>query len=136
MMTGAGGTLKCNYVIHTVGPDLRNKPDPNRCDREKYQITKCMKNILKLVKDPENGISSVCIPAISTGIFKFPRELCAILFAGTIKSFIDHNESEMKGKEIVMCNYDEKTTECFKKYFMHEMREVDSDIDSDETCVM
>ena len=42
----------------------------------------------------------------------------------------------MKGKEIVMCNYDEKTTECFKMYFMHEMREVDSDIDSDETCVM
>jgi O-acetyl-ADP-ribose deacetylase (regulator of RNase III) len=46
-----------------------------------------VRGIMQMVLDER--IESVAIPAISTGIFKFPVGLCIRLMAQTIKIFID-----------------------------------------------
>jgi O-acetyl-ADP-ribose deacetylase len=67
-----------------VGPRYQNKADNSR---EKEQLKSTVRSIMEIVKD--ENIASVSIPAISTGIFRFPLELCVRLMAQTIKIFID-----------------------------------------------
>jgi len=49
----------------------------------------------------------VAIPAISSGIYGFPKELCAQVFKRTIP--LD--------KDIRLCNLDEETCTIFKKVY-------------------
>ena len=66
---------------------------------------------MEIVK--KENIESVSIPAISTGIFGFPVGKAAVIIGNTVKSFIDSNSSEMKGKTIVFCNFDDSTVSLF-----------------------
>ena len=61
-----------NYVIHAVGPIWYNCSDKILLTK---QLESCVVNILEMAKII--GAESVSIPAISTGIFSFPKELCA-----------------------------------------------------------
>ena len=67
MVTNAGN-LYCNKVIHAVGPRYIEGALDHQ--HEEIQMKSTIKAILKLVVD--NDFKSVSIPAISTGIFKFP----------------------------------------------------------------
>jgi O-acetyl-ADP-ribose deacetylase len=84
MVTRAGGKLGCDWVIHVVGPRYQNKADNSR---EEEQLKSALRSIMEIVK--HENIASISIPAISTGIFKFPLGLCVKLMAQTIKIFID-----------------------------------------------
>jgi len=55
-----------------VGPVWRKAENKNLL---KKQLESCVVNILEMAKII--GAKSVSIPAISTGYFGFPRELCA-----------------------------------------------------------
>lgn len=63
-ITGAYN-LKCNKIIHTVGPVYR---DGNSGEAE--LLENCYKNVIKLAK--ENGIKSIGFPGISTGVYGYP----------------------------------------------------------------
>ena len=131
MITSAGGSLKCKDVIHTVGPNVKKK-NINRIDKEKELLRDCAKNIMRAVKD--NDYNSVSIPAISTGIFGFPRELCSVVLASAIKDMIDYEPDEYKNKKIIMCNYDSKTTDTFLAYFFKEFQgEVPSETEESDS---
>ena len=130
MITSAGGTLKCNDVIHTVGPNVSKKRNLIRIEKESSQLRECIKNIMKAVKD--NHYNSVSIPAISTGIFGFPRDICSIVLSSAIKDIIDYEPHEYKNKSIIMCNYDSKTTDTFLTYFFKEF-DAKETLDSDES---
>ena len=122
MITSAGGTLKCNDVIHTVGPNVSKAKNLIRIDKERSQLRECIKNIMQAVKD--NNYNSVSIPAISTGIFGFPRDICSIVLSSTRKDIIDYEPHEYKNKSIIMCNYDSKTTDTFLAYFFNEFTDI------------
>ena len=66
------GNLPAHYVIHAVGPIWHNDWDK---DLLKRQLESCIVNILEMSKIL--GTYTVSIPAISTGIYSFPKELCA-----------------------------------------------------------
>ena len=124
MMTSAGGSLKCSNVIHAVGPDARGK-NQMRMQTEKEQLRECVKNIIKIMKNKD--LSSVSIPAISTGIFGFPLDLCPFIMTEAIKFMIDADPDAYKNKKIIMCNFDSKTTNKFKSYFFKEFERMESE---------
>ncbi len=53
---------------------------------------------------------AISIPAISTGIFKFPLNKFALIFSKALIKFIDINEEKMKYRKIILWNFDDDTT--------------------------
>ncbi|MFV7234737.1 MULTISPECIES: O-acetyl-ADP-ribose deacetylase [Flavobacterium] len=92
------GKLPANYVIHTVGP-VWNGGNKN----EKEKLADCYKNSLKLAV--ENNCKSVAFPSISTGVYRFPKDVAAQIAVKTVSEFLSkHNEIE---KVIFVCFDDE-----------------------------
>ncbi len=74
------GRLKCQYVIHTVGPIWhggRNNED------------NLLKNAyLNSIKEAEKlGLKTISFPAISTGVYGFPKERAAIIVSEVLKEY-------------------------------------------------
>jgi O-acetyl-ADP-ribose deacetylase (regulator of RNase III) len=75
VITG-GYNLPNRYVIHTLGPVYgRDRP-------EEELLANCYRNSLALAE--EHGIGSVAFPAISTGVFGYPKEEAAEVTLRTI----------------------------------------------------
>ena len=62
------GNLPAKYVIHTVGP-VWNEGKKN----EDELLKNCYVNSLRLAV--ENNCKSIAFPNISTGIYKFPKDM-------------------------------------------------------------
>ncbi len=80
-MTGAG-TLKARHVIHAVGPRM-GEGDEDR------KLAKAIGTVLALAS--EKGLASISVPAISAGIFGFPKERCARTLVGGTAEFLRTN---------------------------------------------
>lgn len=102
-ITGAGD-LPCRYVIHAVGPVWRERGD------EPELLAGAVRSALLLAT--EHGLRSVSMPGISSGIFGFPKPLCAGVMLSTIKEFLTmYPESSVK--EVNLCNIDRHTADIF-----------------------
>jgi O-acetyl-ADP-ribose deacetylase len=62
------GKLPCKAVIHTVGPRMGE-------GNKDYKLRKAVRSSLKLAS--EKGFRTISMPAISSGIFGFPKDRCA-----------------------------------------------------------
>jgi len=100
------GKLKARYVIHAVGPVWRGGKE-----NEDSLLYNAVYN--SLLRAKELGLKSISIPAISTGIFGFPKERAAKIFEKAIRDFIEKENGSIK--LIRLCNIDEETTEIFIK---------------------
>ena len=97
------GNLKAKYVIHAVGP-VWGEGD------EDEKLKNAVLSALKIAE--EKGIKSVSLPAISSGIFGFPKERAAkIIF----KTAVDFLLKAKNLKEIHFCNIDGLTASLFEK---------------------
>lgn len=83
-----GYQLPAKHVIHTVGPVWHGG-----CHGERPLLEDCYRNSLQLAK--ENGLKSVAFPAISTGVYGYPKEQAAGIAVGTVKEFLKDNEMEV-----------------------------------------
>lgn len=99
------GNLTSKYVIHTVGP-VWNK---GGSDKEEL-LANCYTNSLKIAIS--NGVETIAFPNISTGIYKFPRELAAKIAIKTVKSFEDLNRL----KEIVFVCFDVENYKIYQEF--------------------
>lgn len=79
-------------------------------------LTKTIWNVLK--KAEECNIRSIAIPAISSGIFKFPLPLCADIIVSTIKDFNDNKNPILPPFEIHLVNNDEPTVKEMERAFI------------------
>ncbi|MCR4406288.1 MAG: macro domain-containing protein [Anaerolineae bacterium] len=102
-ITGAGN-LPCRYVIHAVGPVWRERGD------EPALLASAVRSALLLAA--EHGLRSVSMPGISSGIFGFPKPLCAEVMLSTVQEFLTmYPESSVK--EVNLCNIDRHTADIF-----------------------
>jgi O-acetyl-ADP-ribose deacetylase len=76
-----GGNLQARYVIHTVGPVWKGG------ERGEPQIlAAAYQNSLALAS--RLNLSSVAFPAISTGVYGYPRDKAARIAFDTIREFL------------------------------------------------
>lgn len=79
------GNLQAKYVIHTVGPIY------HQCGEHCADIlASCYTNALKIAV--ELGCRDMAFPAISTGIYGFPKEKAARIAYATVKDFLDERD--------------------------------------------
>ena len=104
----SGGNLKAKYVIHAVGPIWRGGKN-----REDELLFEAVYNSLK--KANELGASSIAMPAISTGIYGFPKERAARIFGKAIGRFIE-DFKDTKIKTIKICHIDGKNAKIFAEH--------------------
>lgn len=82
-ITGAGN-LKARFVIHTVGPVYRQSSEPAR------ELASCYRSSLELAL--QYDCKSIAFPAISTGVYGYPKEEAkeiALFVCGEFEAEID-----------------------------------------------
>lgn len=100
-----GGNLAAKHVIHAVGP-IRGD------DHEDEKLKDATLNSLKLAD--KNRLKSLAFPAISTGIFGFPKDRCATIMLSTSIAYL---EGPTGLERVVFCLYDKETLEIFEAAF-------------------
>jgi len=100
----SGGNLKARYVIHAVGPRY-GEGDEDR------KLASAVRSSLELAD--KRGLRSIAFPAISTGVFGFPKDRAARVILSTTLEYI--REGGTKLRRIIFCLYDPSTFEIFKQ---------------------
>jgi len=100
----SGGLLPAKYVIHAVGPVWGDGDEDNKLESA---VTGCLRvaNELKC--------SSIAFPAISTGIFGFPKDRAAEIIFSAIEKYFESNTSSLKVVKLVL--FDQATVDVFIK---------------------
>ncbi len=80
------GKLPCGHVIHTVGPVWFGGTHG-----EDTLLGNCYWNSLRCAV--ENGLKTLAFPAISTGVYHFPKAKAAVISARTVKDFLAHDKT-------------------------------------------
>ena len=78
--------LPCKYVLHTVGPIIKDKVSK----KDEELLSLCYKSCLNLVV--ENNIESVTFCCISTGEFRFPNDLAVDIALSSVNDFLKENK--------------------------------------------
>lgn len=93
-----GYNLHAKYVIHTVGPvwylGLQNEVE---------LLKNCYQNSLQLAVD--NKIKTIAFPNISTGVYRFPKDLAAKIAIRTVSYFL---KSTKKIKKVYFVCFDDE----------------------------
>ena len=113
-----GYNLPAEFVIHTVGPvwsgGKRN---------EQELLASCYRTSLQLAK--EHGIKTIAFPAISCGVYRFPKEEAAKIALREIKNFLEREKTPLLAKEgcpkggvvekIILACFDDEMYEIYKQ---------------------
>ena len=96
-----GFRLKARHIIHTVGPvwngGTKNEPE---------LLANCYRNSLILAQS--HRLTSLAFPAISTGIYRFPKELAVEIAVREVKAHSVNIE------RVVFCCFDTATADLYR----------------------
>ena len=106
VVTGAG-KLPAKVVIHAVGPRMGEGD-------EERKLAGAVRQALYLATD--RHLLSLSMPAISSGIFGFPKDRCADILLQTTVDFLRSNEKTFL-RTIRFCNFDKPTCSIFLERF-------------------
>src|SRR6266545_3058200 len=98
----SGGRLPAKYVIHAVGPVWGDGDE----DKKLYEAVTGSLRVADQLK-----CSSIAMPAISTGIFGFPKDRAAEIIFTAIEDYFENNRSEIKVVKLVL--FDQATVDAF-----------------------
>ncbi len=101
-MTG-GYRLPARYVIHTVGPVWRGGNH-----HEAELLADCYRNCLRIAA--EKHLKSIAFPAISTGIYGFPKREAA---ETAVRTILACQESLDPDFEVILTAFDEETRQLY-----------------------
>jgi O-acetyl-ADP-ribose deacetylase len=95
-----GYRLKARFVIHTVGPVWRGGNDG-----EPELLASCYSRCLTLAE--QHGLKSIAFPAISTGIFGYPKEPATETAVRVVRAqaYLDH---------VIFCCFDRATADLYR----------------------
>ncbi len=99
-----GGNLKARHVIHAVGPRMGE-------GNEDEKLKNATLNSLKIAD--ENKLTSITFPAISTGIFGFPKDRCAEIMLRTVINYLREGKSGLK--RVVFCLHGASSYQIFSE---------------------
>ncbi len=100
----SGGLLPAKYVIHAVGPVWGD-------GNEDAKLTSAIQG--SLARADELHCSSISLPALSTGIFGFPKDRAARVILPTVETYFADHQSEIKLVRVVL--FDQATVDAFLK---------------------
>lgn len=100
-----GGGKLAARVIHAIGP-VWGSGD------EVAKLSAAITAALELAE--QHDLASISFPAISSGVFGFPKELCAKTFFDTIENWLDEH-AKRSLQTIRFCNFDEATARVFER---------------------
>ena len=98
----AGYRLRARWVIHTVGPVWRGG-DHGEADL----LASCYRRSLAVAD--ELGATSIAFPAISTGIYGFPRPLAAAIAVDTLRA------TPTSVARALLVAFDDETAELYRR---------------------
>jgi O-acetyl-ADP-ribose deacetylase (regulator of RNase III) len=98
-----GYRLPAGYVIHTVGPIWHGG---NRGEAE--LLASCYQKCFELAA--ENKISSIAFPAISTGVYRFPKKDAATIAVREARSALKY-QPELR---ILLVYFNEETKKAYE----------------------
>ena len=98
-----GYRLPARFVIHAVGPVWRGGNDG-----EAELLESAYETSFRLARE-ESSIRTIAFPAISTGVYGFPKAPAAEIALGVMLA----HESEFE--RIVACLFDEQSAELYRK---------------------
>jgi O-acetyl-ADP-ribose deacetylase len=101
-----GGLLPARYVIHTVGP-----VKGVHGDQDAVLLAACYTNSLTIAV--RHALRTVAIPAISTGIYGYPREEAAVVASRAIAQFL---ERDVWLREVRLVFFNEHDAQVFVAY--------------------
>ena len=99
-----GGKLKARYVIHAVGPRWGEGNEDNK-------LRSAVRSALELAT--QYKLKKISLPAISTGIFGFPKDRGAKIIFETVRNYLENEETSLE--EVRFCNIDQETSRLFEK---------------------
>ncbi|HEY60138.1 MAG TPA: macro domain-containing protein [Anaerolineae bacterium] len=111
----SAGNLPCKYVIHAVGPVWGE-------GKEDEKLRAAIQGSLELAEDL--GLTSIAFPAISTGIFGFPKKLAAEIFMDTISTYFERKLSSPLAI-VRLTLYDNQTMKIFLRAFKKKIGKLD-----------
>ena len=112
VVTGAG-KLPCKVVIHTVGPQMGEGDEDNK-------LKMAMQGVLQLAD--QKGFKSISVPAISSGIYEFPKDRCAQILIGETVKFLQSRQASIELVEF--CIIDKETLAHFRNAFKKQKMEL------------
>jgi O-acetyl-ADP-ribose deacetylase (regulator of RNase III) len=100
----SGGLLPAKYVIHAVGPVWGDGDEDKK-------LSDAVTGSLRVAD--ELKCSSIALPAISTGIFGFPKDRAAGIIFSAIEKYFESNQSNLKVVKLTL--FDQATVDVFIK---------------------
>ena len=96
-----GYRLKARHVIHTVGPvwhgGTANEPD---------LLAGCYRNSLAVAR--QHGLKGIAFPAISTGVYGYPKQPAAEIAVREVQAHADTLE------RVIFCCFDKPTADLYR----------------------
>ncbi len=105
-----GYDLPARYVIHTVGPVWSGGGA-----HEEELLDSCYKSCLALAK--EYHLQSIAFPAISTGIYGFPKKEAAQIAIRTILGEQDQFDEDF---EVILTAFDKETKQIYEEVLVEQ----------------
>ena len=106
-----GYNLPASYVIHTVGPvwsgGNRNEPD---------LLASCYRRCFELAV--EHRLKSLAFPAISTGVYGFPKVMAAAIAVFQIRQALSTNQNL---EQVLLVCFESATYSAYKQIFREEI---------------
>ena len=103
VVTG-GGNLKAKFVVHAVGPRMGE-------GNEDEKLRNATLNSLK--RATEKGMRSIAFPAVSTGIFGFPKDRCARIMLEAALAYLKSEQTSVE--EVIFCLWSAEDLAVFEK---------------------
>lgn len=102
-----GFRLKARHIIHTVGPVWQGGTGG-----EPALLASCYRNSLALAA--AHGLRSVAFPAISTGVYGYPKEDAARIAVGTVQDFVRTNVTLLE--QVVFCCFGAESANLHRRF--------------------
>jgi O-acetyl-ADP-ribose deacetylase (regulator of RNase III) len=103
----SGGKLRARHVIHAVGPRMGEGD-------EDAKLRNAINSVLTLAADKR--LTSISVPAISAGIFGFPKDRCAKILVGETVAFLK-KRPDTALRLVEFCIFDKEALDLFEKEF-------------------